>query len=248
MENLIIFFKSLSEKTERLLNIILSLIYKEKCVICKKEIRKNSSCLKTDKILCKNCLKTVEILSGFPHTKFNGVEIYSTSFYEGTMKDLILKLKFNHKKDIAKVLAYFLFKYFYKLKAYKKECGDFSFLENIVAVPVPTNKSNIKRRGYNNVYEIVREFAALSKVSYSKNILLKIKNTKPQYKLGPKKRAENVSGSFSINLKEYKRFKGKTVLIIDDIYTTGATLNEVIKTFKKEEVNNIFCITLSKAV
>ncbi len=237
------FYKSLSIFKERLFFYILaplkafvsgifSLIYKENCIICGCTLEnkgvytlKNNACSKHSNILCKNCLKTVQIFSGFPQGVCNGVEIYSASIYEGTMRQLIHKLKFNHKKDVAKVLAEILFKYYRKIEAYKKECkAPLLKPENIVLVPVPTSKNNIGQRGYNNVLEIVKEFSTLLGAPYSKNLILKTKNTTPQYKLGPKQRIKNVSGAFSMNLKESNKYKDKTFLIIDDIYTTGATI------------------------
>lgn len=252
MENLINFFKSLSFSLGRLFHSFLSLIYKENCVVCGAPCAfENRPAIGSKGVqnLCKKCLKDVEILSGFPHTKFDGVEIYSACFYKGVIRDLIHKLKFNHKKDAARVLAVFLYEFYEKIEVYKKECGtSLPPVQSLILVPVPTNKNNIGKRGYNNVFEIVKEFSALSNIPFSKNLLLKVKNTKPQYNLGPKQRKNNVSGCFKINLEDYEKHRGKTFLIIDDIFTTGATLNEIIKTFHKNGIENIFCITLSKAV
>lgn len=229
-----LFFVSLKNSLGLALGEFLSHLYKEKCIIC--------GCLKDGNILCKNCLKTVEILPCFAHTKTEGIEIYSVSFYNGVLKKIIHKLKFNHKKGVAKVLAGLLFKYFALSEQFEH------FNNNIVLVPVPTNRKNIKERGYNNVFEIVKEFSKLIKAPYTKNILIKIKDTKPQYKLNARQRRENISGCFGVDLKEYEKYKGKKIVIIDDIYTTGATLEEIIKTFKECGINNIICITVSKAV
>ncbi len=255
MKKLIIFFKGLSAIFGRPLNFLTSLIYKEKCVICNKVLDSSissyglSGCSKTQNILCKTCAKDVEFLSCFPHTNFQGVKIYSACLYKGVVRQLIHKLKFNHKKDVAKVLACFLYEFYRKIEEFNK-AENISCLsaENAVLVAVPTNKNNIKQRGYNNVFEIVKEFSNLTNIPYSKNFLLKTKNTKPQYKLTLNKRKLNVSGCFNINIEEYQKFKGKTVVIIDDIYTTGATVREIIKTLKLNNINNFFLITLSKSV
>ena len=227
-------FKSLKNSLGIILGEFLSCLYNEKCVIC--------DCSKDGKILCKNCLKTVKILPCFAHTVINGVEIYSVSIYDGVLRKLIHKLKFDHKKDVAKILAGFLSEYYNSAEKFK------NFHKDFVLIPVPTNKINIKERGYNNVFEVVKEFSELVKIPYAKNILIKIKDTKPQYKLCAKKRKENISGCFDINLKEYKKYKDKKVLIIDDIYTTGATLEVIIQTFKKYGIKDLICITVSKAV
>jgi len=72
-------------------------------------------CSKDNKILCKTCSKSVEILSGFAQGVLDGVEIYSACFYKDTIRTLIHKLKFNHKRTVARVLASILYNYFKKI-------------------------------------------------------------------------------------------------------------------------------------
>ncbi len=94
--------------------------------------------------------------------------------------------------------------------------------------------------------EIVsKQFSKLSKIKLEENVILKIKNTKPQYKA--KNRQKNIKGSFKINPKKIPLLKNKTILLIDDITTTGATLNEIIDCFKSNNIDDIICLTISKA-
>lgn len=216
---------------KNLINLLLSLIYKENCCVCGSSY---------DNLpVCKSCLKTVENLSGFAQRKIEGVEIYSAAVYRGVLKDIIHKFKFNHKKQLVNVLADILNNYY-------KNCEKLKSYQNVVVVPVPTSKNNIKERGYNNVYEIARKFASLQRFKFNPNILLKTKNTIPQFKLRKNQRDKNVYGAFRVNIKEYTL--GATILIVDDIITTGATLEEIIKTFKKEGIENMVCLTCAKAV
>ncbi len=224
----------------------LALIYKENCCVC--------GCSKDNKILCKTCAKDVEILSGFPQGLLRGVEIYSACIYKGVIKELIHKLKFHHNLSTAKVLAEFLSEYYNKILSFEqKKSGNVKKFQNMVFIPVPTAKRNIKERGYNNVYEIVKRFAEIQhnkgqNIKVLDNFLIKVKNTTPQYKVSKNKRRENVKNSFRVNINKYKGFKDKNFIIIDDIITTGSTLDEIIKTLKENGINNIICITLSKAV
>ena len=116
--------------------------------------------------------------------------------------------------------------------------------------PVPTSLKNKKERGYNNVFQIVKEFSKLSNVPVLENFLIKIKDTPPQFKISKENRKTNIKGVFKVNLtpKIKSQIKDKTIIIIDDIITTGATLEEIIKTLQENNINNIICITLSKAV
>lgn len=216
---------------KNLINILLSLIYKENCCICGNK-SDNSP-------LCKTCLKDVKILSGFAQNKINGVEIYSATIYTGIIRQIIHKFKFCHKKELVSILADILNKYY-------RKCENLKNIKDIVVVPVPTSKNNINTRGYNNVYEIALKFARLNSFQFNKKLLLKTKNTVSQFKLNRSERFLNIKNSFSVNLKYYT--PGSTVLIIDDITTTGATLEEIIKVLKENNINNIVCLTCAKAV
>lgn len=233
--------KFLRHKSFEFLEGFLSYLYGNNCLVC--------GCSKNVDTLCKNCLKTVENFSPFAHTFFEGVEIYSCAPYCGVVKTLILKLKFNHKKSAAAVLAKIFDSYFSALLLNNPELN-----RNYVVIPVPTSKSNVRQRGYNNVFEIAKCFSKIRGFNLEKDFLLKIKSTKPQYKLSAKERKDNPIGSFGINQKlnpdKLKKLKGAKFLVIDDIFTTGSTIKEVIKLLKNSEAvsksKDIICITLSK--
>ncbi len=205
----------------------LNLIYNQKCLIC--------NCGKDNVLLCKTCAKDVEYLSCFAHRIYKKIPIYSAGIYDGIIKKLIHKLKFQHKKIAAKVLAQILFNYF-------KKC-DFKN-EFIICYPQGFYLRNSKR-GYNQVELIVKEFSKLSKIKYIDNLILKTKYTKPQYKA--KNKQKNIKDSFKINEKYLEKINNKTLLIIDDITTSGATLNEIINMFFKKNINDIICLTVAKS-
>lgn len=246
MKKFNILFRYLKNLSIYVFERFLALIYKENCCIC--------GCSKNNKFLCKTCSKDVEILSGFPQGLIRGVEIYSATIYKGVMKELIHKLKFHHKKTAARVLGQFLSEYYDKILSFEqKKCGSVKKFQDAVFIPVPTIKRNIKERGYNNVYEIAKEFTGIQSakgqnIKILNDFLIKIKDTVPQYKVNKSKRKENIKNSFGININKYRGFKNKNFIIIDDVITTGSTLDEIIKTLQENGINNIMCITLSKAV
>jgi len=206
----------------------LNLIYNQKCLIC--------GCAKTDELLCKNCAKDVHYLSGFPHKIFQNVPFYSAVLYEGNVRKLIHKLKFTHHKKAAIPLCRILFEYFEKIK----ENRDY-----IIIYP-PSFYLKSAFRGYNHMHLIAENFSKLSKIEINTNVLKKIKYTKPQYKV--RNRRKNIEGSFQINKNEIENLRNKTVLLIDDIITSGATLEEIITCLKKENIDNIICLTIAKSV
>ena len=220
-------FLKFKSRIKYIFEAFLDLIYNKKCIVC------NSS--KEDNYLCKTCAKDVHYLSTFAHRIYNNIPIYSATLYDGSIKTLIHKLKFSHRRNAAIPLAYILFEYFNKIKKDK----------NYLMVYPPSFFIKSAQRGYNHMYLIAKEFSSLTNIPVEKGLIKKIKYTKPQYKT--KNRIKNISGSFKIDLKN-KSINDKTLLLIDDITTSGATLNEIINCLQKENINDIVCLTVSKSV
>lgn len=222
------FLSELKNKTKSVFSSLLDLIYKRKCIEC--------SCSINEGILCKNCLKTVQKLSAFPQGVINGFSCYSVFKYDGVIKTLIHKLKFKHRKDCAYYAALFLYDYI-------KEIKDVNF-DNAVIIPIPTHKKNINKRGYNNVLEIAKELSKLTGFNINSGVLHKIKLTEHQYKLSAVKRKNNLEGSFSLD--DFNQ--NGLIIILDDLITTGSTLDIVTNLFKEKGYNNLICLTLAKTI
>lgn len=207
---------------------ILNLIYKQKCLIC--------SCAKVDNLLCKTCAKDINYLSSFPHKIYKEIPIYSACLYDNVIKKLIHLLKFKHKKNASIVLSKVLFKYFQELK-----------LTNDFIIVYPSSYI-FKRfqRGFDHMYLIAKEFSNLTGFEFLKDGILKIKNTKPQYKA--RDRFKNIKNAYKINEKYINYLKDKNILLIDDITTSGATLEEILNLFLNLKIKNITCLTISKSV
>ena len=203
------------------------LIYNQKCLIC--------GCSKTNELLCKTCLKDVEYLSSFPQRIYNSTPIFCATLYKNNVKILIQKLKFLHKKKSAKVLADILFNYFQKL----------NLKDDYIVIYPPSYFLKSAQRGYNHMFLIAKELSKLTNFEIKKDLIIKTKPTTPQYKA--KNRHQNIKNSFKINKKYIDKFKNKNILIIDDITTSGATLEEIINCLKIQGFNNLICLTISKA-
>ena len=207
------------------------LIYKQKCVVC--------GCSKTNEILCKNCLKTVQNLSPFAQKKIEGVNIFCAFKYDGNIKILIRNFKFNRRKNAAIPSAKLLYDYF------KKVCEQNNLNlnpQNAVITCVPSHPLRVLKRGYCHTELISREFAKLSGIDTDFKIIKKVKNTLPQYKVRANQKAKNVRGAFKICPNHAQ---GKTLILIDDIVTTTATLFEIISNLQKNSYNDIICFTLA---
>lgn len=198
-----------------------------KCCTCAK------SCVKTGEILCETCVKEFEFCTNIQHRVFENVVINSVFKYNDFARKVVKKLKFEYKKDVSKTLAKLLDENFKDEKEY-------------IVVPIPAHRARIKKYGFNHTQAIAKEFCKLRGYKLNKNLLQKKRETLTQHFLDNKQRFENIKDSFRLNLKNYDNKNGENILIIDDITTTGATLDEVIKTFKQKGINNLVCLTVFK--
>ncbi len=105
-------------------------------------------------------------------------------------------------------------------------------------VPVPIYPKREKKRKYNHMNLVGEEFARITGNNLNKDIIKRIKDTKPQYNLKRKERLQNLLNAFEVVKENYN---GGTVLLIDDICTTGSTFEEIIKELNKNGINDIVC-------
>ena len=197
---------------ELIINKVLDFIYPPKCIFCGKE--------STDYI-CKVHLEEVEKLYNLKVIKRKDkVELISLFKYDNLIRDLLIDYKFNEKVYYYNSFIKFIInnqKLLYYLKTYD------------IIIPVPIHRKRMKERGYNQADLIAKKIANILKIDYIKLVQKNI-NNKPQSSLDKRLRKTNVENVYGINDK-YKNtiISNKKILIIDDIYTTGNTTNEIIK-------------------
>jgi ComF family protein len=113
-------------------------------------------------------------------------------------------------------------------------------------VPVPLHPYRQWRRGYNQSELLAKELSHLSGRPIAQ-LLQRSRYTRPQIELGDKERAQNVKGAFNLHEGNWKRYNtAKKVLLIDDVATTGATLNECARVLKAAGVENVYALTLAR--
>ena len=160
-------------------------------------------------------------------------EIMAYGYYWGVLKKLILNLKY-HKSFIAgKVLADLLCQIIIEKKL---------SIDCICYVPI--SKDSLKKRGFNQCSVLAKNISSILDIPVI-DCLVKVKETKEQKLLGKEERMKNILDAFEIKNKE-KLFK-KNILLIDDVYTTGATINECKKNIEKCNINKIYLLTIAKS-
>ncbi len=196
-------------------------IYKKKCYFCKSS--------KEAVRMCSVCYDTLDYLPVRVNRIIDGKKVYCAGVYSKNLQKLIRGLKYHNQKDLAFYLAKFIAEYFGKIT----DKRDFE------VVPVPIYPKREKKRKYNHMNLVAEEFCRLTSNELNKDLIRRIKDTKPQYKLKRAERMLNLSNAFKVNKKNYK---GKTVLIIDDICTTGSTFEEMIKELTGNGITDIICL------
>ena len=212
---------------KKFLNSLLDLIYRKKCYFC------GSS--KYSLKMCPVCYEALTFIEPHPNRIINGVNIYTCGCYDKVLQKLIRGLKYHKQKELAFYLAKFMYDYWIKLD----DSRDFQ------VVPVPMHKNRIKKRRYNHIELAAEEFCRLSGYSANYDLIKRVKDTKPQYKLTRVQRMKNLKEAFAV---DKSKDLGKPVLILDDICTTGATFEEIIRVLKESGIDTIVCLASSSPV
>ena len=214
---------------KNLLNSLIDLIYRKKCYFCKKS--------KHSLKMCPDCYDKLQFSDFRANRIIDGVDIFCAGNYTKELQKMIRGLKYHRQKDLAYFQAKFMYEYFSSIDVLKNK--------EFEIIPVPLHKKRIKQRKYNHMELVCEEFSKLSGQVCNYDLIKRIKDTRPQYKLTRLQRLENLSKAFEVNKEVYM---GKTVLILDDICTTGATFEEMIKELKACGINDIVCFATSTPI
>lgn len=113
-------------------------------------------------------------------------------------------------------------------------------------IPVPLHPKRLRERGFNQALLLVKEVSRRTGIPYRKRVLRKVRPTIPQVNLSGAEREKAVRGSFHIVGKE--EVEGKSILLVDDVYTTGATVNECSKVLLAAGAERVDVLTLAHAL
>ncbi len=123
----------------------------------------------------------------------------------------------------------------------KMDLEDLSF-EAII--PVPLHPARLRKRGFNQALLLGKIFGRTTNKKVFPRALRRIRNTIPQVQLDHHERERNVRGAFAVSRQQ--EIKDKNLLLVDDVFTTGATVNECAKVLKKSGARQVFVLTLAR--
>lgn len=237
------------------MDFILDLIFPKRCV----------SCGKLGSYICKNCSSKIEFIDkpvcpvcqrqavgGKTHPgcvgryRLDGLVVVCR--YQGPVKMAITKVKYKWVYDIEKVLVDILVDSLWK----------FDLPKDLVLVPVPLHAKRKRWRGFNQSEILAKTLAKRFSQPYT-DVLVRIRDTKTQVGLKRDKRKENVKGAFFLrppshpepstpvilSASEGSRFFGNNFLLVDDVYTSGATMAECCRVLKRAGAKEVWGLAVA---
>lgn len=178
-------------------------------------------------MICGDCLHT-------PPLFFRGRSAFR---YDSLIRELILKFKHGDATYLAKPLGIWL-----------ASSGKELLLKSDVIIPVPLHRWRLFRRRYNQATLLARELSRYSHIPLLTNVLIRHKITESQHGKSRQVRQANVNNVFKIAPEKLALVKKKSVLLVDDVWTTGSTLNACIKTLKRAGAKDVSVLTLARVV
>lgn len=185
--------------------------------------------------LCKTCLKNIQIVNReFEINAFYIDRAYYSTIYNEFMRKLVQDFKFHGKSYLYRPLAYLMLE---TLNEIEEDIDKIFY--------VPSHRKKEAKRGYNHAELLASYISKHRDLPISRNNLVKIKNTRPQNKLDKKERIFNLIDSFKV--RDKREVRGKTILLIDDIITTGSTMRECAETLYLAGAKEIIGLALTSS-
>lgn len=233
---------------------LLSLSYPHNCVLCKRYIPYHRPSI----VLCPSCLDKIEFNTppfcrkcskhlmdpaqtfclDCRHSEFHFDQSYSSALYNAPMRQLIHLFKYANKTHLRHPFRHVMSLF---LKNYQIDLSSFDCI-----VPIPLHATRRRERGYNQAHLLAQSMSDELGIPLCEQNLVRVRPTQNQALIGRKDRWTNIQGAFKIIRPD--EFFEKSVLIVDDLLTTGVTVSEAARTLKKAGAQNIGVFTLAIAV
>lgn len=172
---------------------------------------------------CRDCRKKRFVFS----------EARSLGLYQGNLKELVHKFKYGNRRGLAEIFVNLLIEHIGR---------DYFGVDLVTCVPLSRRKKN--ERGFNQAQSLAEQIALQLNLPFSE-VLCQEKETQDQSKLRAAERKKNIKGAFSLKCDSPP--EGSTVLLVDDVFTTGSTVNECSKVLKASGAELVKVVTVARA-
>lgn len=234
-----------------MLRYLIDMLYPARCPVCREIVipkgqRICCGCRDKLKVIaeprCKKCGKPVEFeeqeyCSDCKHRDFHYVRGFSVWIYDSVMKESISDFKYRNRKENANF-------YIDELIRYHGEA--IARLAPDVLVPVPIHQSKFRDRGYNQADILAKGIGKQLGIPVLSHLLIRSRKTLPQKQLDDKERLKNLKEAFCINTREAVKCEKQLnrILLVDDIYTTGSTVEACTGILLEQGIKEVYFVTL----
>ncbi len=224
--------------TYKVKKFLLDIILPNTCPIC-------NDFIGYDEYICEKCLSNLPLVEENICNRCKRKECICTDlfydncisfvYYEDSVKDGLLSFKLKGLFNFAEYFAQ-------KAVEMLKENGILDEIDLITNVPMTAQKEY--ERGYDQAFEFAKMISMFSGLPLDGMVLVKEKGNVVQHELSSKERKEKAYEAFELNIHP-KHIKGKTILLCDDVVTTGSTLDACAKLLKEAGVKKVYCVTIA---
>ncbi|NET55187.1 MAG: ComF family protein [Symploca sp. SIO2E6] len=213
----------MAKELQKFKNALLSLFLKSNCPLCDRP---------ADGELCEYCqrqLKRCQLAQ--PSYLWQGqLPVFVWGNYGGVLKRALAALKYENQPQLARPLGHWLG------EAWLKSPGG-KHTKKLTIVPIPLHSSKLKKRGFNQAELIAQSFCEFTGYRQQPHGLERVRATEAQFGLSGKERSQNLSEAFTVGKNFRQRPPTSPVLLVDDIYTTGATVNSAAQILHQQGIS-----------
>ncbi len=234
---------------QQTLETAITFLYPAQCRVCEKPLG-----LESVPYMCDACWNDMPLIEppwcemcGTPNTEDVCDECATTpppfgklrtiAFYEVALQQAIHLFKFEKRTTLAKPLAQLMIRHI---------SNDFNMADYDFILPIPIHKKRLRERGFNQATLLANGIAKTKNIPVVTDVLVRHKNTSPQSSLDREARQTNIVGAFELQRKEV--VQDKRILVLDDVFTTGATVREAVKVLWNADPVEIDVLTLARAL
>ncbi|HIK06111.1 MAG TPA: ComF family protein [Trichormus sp. M33_DOE_039] len=199
----------------------LDLFLQSHCPLCQRS---------TSGVICENCARQLQKCHHpQPQALWKPpIPVFSWGVYGGLIKRAIAVMKYDNQPQIARPLGQWLGEAWLLHSLHREQ--------QIVVIPIPMHATKHKQRGYNQAALIAQSFCQTTGLKLKLNGLTRVRETQAQFSLSGSEREKNLAEAFAIGSDFLKSHKNASVLLVDDIYTTGATAKSAVQTLRQSGI------------
>lgn len=209
-----------------MLNWLTSIFFASNCPLCGRTTEGD--------VVCRDCDRQLYHCE-FPQSqrlRQQSLALFVWGKYEGPLKRAIAATKYDNKPEVGEWLGIQLG------LAWQQQFSQQQFpqKQRLIVIPIPMYPDKQKARGFNQADLIAKGFTQVTRLKCDRHVLQRVKATQALFSLNFAQRQQEIQQSFQLNPQHIKRLQNKHVLLIDDIYTSGATAREAAITLRKQGI------------